>query len=47
LAIDIRLLVEPHTQTDPDLKTQRRYINLSAAEVRQALLDRGYSAQCK
>jgi len=43
LAIDIRLIVEPHTQTDPELKTDRRYTNLSAAEVRQALLDRGYS----
>jgi len=44
LAIDIRLIVEPHTQTDPELKTDRRYTNLSAVEVRQALLDRGYSA---
>ena len=43
LAIDIRLIVEPHTHTDPELKTERRYTNLSAAEVRQALLDRGYS----
>jgi len=43
LAIDIRLIVEPHTQTDPELKTDRRYTNLSAAEVRRALLDRGYS----
>ena len=43
LAIDIRLIVEPHTHTDPELKTERRYTNLSAAEVRQSLLDRGYS----
>jgi len=43
LAIDIRLIVEPHTHTDPELKTERRYLNLSAKEVRQALLDRGYS----
>ena len=43
LAIDIQLIVEPHTQTDPELKTERRYTNLSAAEVRQALLDQGYS----
>ena len=42
LAIDIRLIVEPHTQSDPELKTERQYTNLSAAEVRQALLDRGY-----
>jgi len=31
--------------TFPELKTERRYTNLSAAEVRQALLDRGYSAE--
>lgn len=43
LAIDIRLIVEPHTHTDPELKTDRLYTNLSAKEVRQALLDRGYS----
>jgi len=43
LAIDIRLIVEPHTHTDPELKTERRYLNLSAKEVRQALLERGYS----
>jgi len=43
LAIDIRVIVEPHTHTDPELKTARRYTNLSAAEVRQALLDQGYS----
>ena len=30
---DIRLIVEPHTQTDPELKTDRRYTNLSAAEA--------------
>lgn len=42
LAIDIRLIVEPHTQSDPELKTERQYTNLSAAEVRQALFDRGY-----
>ena len=45
LAIDIRLIVEPHTQTDPELKTERLYTNLSAGEVRQALLDRGYSVE--
>jgi transposase len=42
LAIDIRLIAEPHTQTDPELKTERQYSNLSAAEVRQELLKRGY-----
>ncbi len=42
LAIDIRLIVEPHTHSDPELKTSRQYTNLSAAEVRQALLAKGY-----
>ena len=42
LAIDIRLIVEPHTHADPELKTSRQYTNLSAAEVRQALIERGY-----
>jgi Rhodopirellula transposase DDE domain len=45
LAADIRAIVEPHTQADPELKTSRRYTNLSAAEVRQALLARGYSEE--
>jgi len=45
LAIDIRLIVEPHTQSDPELKTERLYTNLSAAEVRGALLERGYSEE--
>src|SRR6202790_4714638 len=31
LAQDIRALVEPHTQADPEVKTARRYSNLSAA----------------
>jgi hypothetical protein len=42
LAIDIRLIVEPHTHSDPELKTSRQYTNLSAAEVREALADKGY-----
>jgi Rhodopirellula transposase DDE domain len=43
LAADIRAIVEPHTQADPELKSPRRYTNLSAAEVLQALKDRyGY-----
>jgi hypothetical protein len=42
LAIDIRLIVEPHTHSDPELKTSRQYTNLSASEVRQALIERGY-----
>ena len=43
LAIDIRLIVEPHTHTDPELKTDRRYTNMSAREVRTALEQKGYS----
>lgn len=42
LAIDIRLLVEPNTQADPELKSSRQYTNLSAAEVRQLLWEKGY-----
>lgn len=37
LAQDIRAIVEPHTQADPELKSARRYSNLSAAEVLAAL----------
>jgi hypothetical protein len=42
LAADIRAIVEPKTQTDPELKSSRQYTNLSAKEVRQALLKKGY-----
>ena len=42
LAADIRSLVEPHTHADPELKSARRYTNLSAAEVRAALIEKGY-----
>lgn len=42
LAADIRAIVEPHTHADPELKSSRRYTNLSAAEVRTALISRGY-----
>jgi len=41
LAADIRAIVEPQTHADPDLKSSRRYTNLSAAEVRQALIAKG------
>src|SRR3954447_2077405 len=41
LAADIRAIVEPHTHADPELKSSRRYTNLSAAEVRAALIARG------
>lgn len=44
LAADIRAVVEPHTQADPELKSSRRYANLSAKEVLQALKEqKGYS----
>ena len=43
LAADIRAIVEPHTYADPELKSPRRYTNLSAAEVRDALITQGYS----
>src|SRR5512135_1234594 len=43
LAAHIRAIVEPHTHADPELKSARRYTNLSAAEVRQALIDKGYA----
>jgi DDE family transposase len=42
LAADIRTIVEPHTYADPELKSARRYSNLSAAEVRDALIQKGY-----
>jgi hypothetical protein len=42
LAADIRAIVEPHTYTDPELKSSRRYSNLSAAEVLEALEAKGY-----
>jgi hypothetical protein len=42
LAADIRAIVEPHSYADPELKSARRYTNLAAAEVRQALIDRSY-----
>jgi hypothetical protein len=46
LAADIRAIVEPHTQADPELKSSRRYTNLSAKEVLQALKEqKGYSAE--
>ena len=42
MAADIRAIVEPHTYADPELKSPRRYTNLTAAEVRAALIDQGY-----
>jgi hypothetical protein len=46
LAQDIRAIVEPHTQADPELKTARRYSNLSAADVLEALqFKKGYAQE--
>src|SRR5512144_2432505 len=42
LAADRRAIVEPYTYADPELKSARRYTNLSAAEVRDALIKKGY-----
>jgi hypothetical protein len=42
LAEDIRAIVEPYTQADPELKSSRRYTNLSAGEVQEALIAKGY-----
>jgi transposase len=42
-AQDIRELVEPHTQADPELKSSRRYTNWSAKELLKALrTQKGY-----
>jgi len=41
LAADIRAIVEPHSYVDPELKSSRRYSNLSAKEVRDALIAKG------
>ncbi len=43
LAADIRAIAEPHSYADPALKSSRRYTNLSAAEVRTALIARGHA----
>ena len=45
LAQDIRAIIEPHTQADPELKSARRYSNLSAAEVLEALQRKGYTKE--
>jgi transposase len=42
LAADIRQIVEPHSYADPSLKSSRRDTNLSAAEVRAALIAKGH-----
>ncbi len=45
LATDIRAIVGPHSHADPELKSPRRYTNLSAAEVRDALIAKGYALE--
>ena len=45
LAQDIRAIVEPHTQADPELKTERRYCNRSASDVLEALRKKGYAQE--
>src|SRR5947209_14340905 len=46
LAQDIRALAEPHTHADPELKSERRYANLSAAETLELLqTKKGYAAE--
>jgi hypothetical protein len=46
LAQDIRAIVEPHAYADPELKSARRYSNLTAAEVLTALqATKGYRAE--
>jgi hypothetical protein len=42
LAADIRAIVEPQSYADPELQSSRRYTNLSAAEVRTALIAKGH-----
>jgi Rhodopirellula transposase DDE domain len=43
LAADIRAIVEPNSYVDPELQSSRRYTNLSAAEVRTALIEKGHA----
>jgi Rhodopirellula transposase DDE domain len=46
LAQDIRELVEPHTHVDPELKSDRRYANLSAEEMLKLLqTKKGYAKE--
>jgi hypothetical protein len=45
LAHDIRAIVEPHAQAEPELKSAHRYSNLSAAEVLEALQKKGYAKE--
>jgi len=43
---DIRALAEQYSQTDPSFKSQRLYLRLSAAAVRQQLIEqKGYTSE--
>jgi len=45
-AQDLRALVEPHTHADPELKSERRYTNLTAAEALEQLqAQKGYAKE--
>jgi hypothetical protein len=45
-AEDIRAIVEPHTHADPELKSERRYTNLTAAETLEQLqTKKGYAEE--
>ena len=45
-AEDLRALVEPHTQADPELKSPRRYTNLTAEETLEQLqIKKGYAQE--
>jgi hypothetical protein len=45
-AKDVRAIVEPHTQADPELKSSRRYTNLTAAETLEQLQTaKGYAKE--
>jgi hypothetical protein len=46
LAQDIRELVEPHTQADPQFKSPLKYTRLTASALRKALIaQKGYKAE--
>lgn len=46
LRVDIRALVEPQSQTDPDFKAPFRYTRITAESVRKALVEyKGWSVE--
>ena len=46
LRADIQTIAEQHSQTDPTFQSTRLYLRLSAASVRQQLIDQyGYTAE--